>query len=250
MRTQHGPLHVTGRRMTALVAEFVLIVAGVLVALALDQWRGRLQDSALEQAYVARLRSDLARDTAAFRWFGEILDTKDEVLHQLLLPPAEQAWNGAPAEQLSRLRYSTFFGLPPITTATFNELLSTGKVNLLRSGELRGELASYYAFYTRLTAILDVLPGSYRAIVWASLPGDAEHRARRDAAAADTATVRLGLARLGGNPQLHDAVNHELYYSAGLREYLAVAQQRALTLLRTLDDLYGEPAAAPAGNRR
>jgi hypothetical protein len=29
-----------------------------------------------------------------------------------------------------------------------------------------------------------------------------------------------------------------------------VAQQRALTLLRTLDDLYGEPAAAPAGNRR
>jgi hypothetical protein len=150
-------------------------------------------------------------------WFGEILDIKGDVLHQLLLPPAEQAWSGAPAEQLSRLRHSTFFGLPPITTVTFNELLSTGKVNLLRSGELRGELASYYAFYTRLTAILDVLPGSYRAIVWASLPGDAEHRARRDAAAADTATVRLGLARLGGNPQLRDAVNHELYYSAGLR---------------------------------
>jgi uncharacterized protein YjeT (DUF2065 family) len=57
-------------RLPVLAAEFVLIVAGVLVALALDQWRARLHDRTLESEYVLRLRNDLANDTSSFRWFN------------------------------------------------------------------------------------------------------------------------------------------------------------------------------------
>jgi hypothetical protein len=227
------------RRATVLMAEFILIVAGVLVALALDQWRARLQDRSLEAAYVVRLRNDLVTDTSSFRWFSGVLDIKDEVLHELLRDRPPETWKRTPAEQLSHLRYSTFLGLPPVTSATFNELLSTGKVHLLRSGELRGALGEYYAFYSRLTEVLDLLPGDYRSIVWASLPGDAEQAARKDPADLDVAAFHEGVARLRAHPELREAVNHELYYSAGLREYLIAANARAVALLRRLDELHG-----------
>lgn len=227
------------RRAAVLVAEFILIVAGVLVALALDQWRARLQDRSLESAYVARLRNDLVSDTATFRWFSGVLDTKDDVLVDLLRDRSPETWERSPAEQALRLRHSTFLGLPPVTSATFNELLSTGKVNLLRSGELRGELGEYYAFYSRLTEILDLLPGRYRTIVWSSLPGDVEHALRLDPSDVDAAAFHEGVAELRAHPELRAAVNHELYYSAGLREYLTAAHTRAVALLRRIDELYG-----------
>jgi hypothetical protein len=227
------------RRAAVLAAEFILIVAGVLVALALDQWRARLQDRSLEAAYVARLRNDLVSDTASFRWFNGVLDTKDAVLLELLRDRPPDTWDGSPAEHAVRLRLSTFLGLPPVTSATFNELLSTGKVNLLRSGELRGELGEYYAFYSRLTEILDLLPGSYRSIVWSSMPGDTEHALRLDPSNADATAFHEGMAELRAQPALRAAVNHELYYSAGLREYLTAANSRAVALLQRIDALYG-----------
>lgn len=231
---------VSKRRLPVLAAEFVLIVAGVLVALALDQWRARLHDRSLESEYVIRLRNDLVNDTAEYRRFTRVLDIKDGVLHDLLLDGPPEMLNGTPAEQLERLRYSTFLGLPPISSATFSELLSTGKVNLLRSEVLRGDLGSYYAFYSRLTAILDLLPGGYRAVVWESLPGDQEHllRHRLDADVSPAAFLE-GLERLRGHPELRAAVNHELYYSGGLREYLVEANRRAVFILQTIEELYG-----------
>jgi hypothetical protein len=231
---------VSKRRLPVLAAEFVLIVVGVLVALALDQRRARLHDRSLESEYVLRLRNDLATDTASFRWFNGILDIKDGVLHDLLLDGPPEVLNGSPAEQLERLRYSTFFGLPAVTSATFNELMSIGKVNLLRSEALRGELGSYYAFYTRLTVILDILPGRYREVVWESLPGDQEHLLRRGLDAdVGSAAFHEGMERLRAHPGLRAAVNHELYYSGGLREYLAEADSRAISILRSIEHLYG-----------
>jgi hypothetical protein len=232
------------RRAAILAGEFVLVVLGVLVALALDQWRARRHDRSLEAAYVARLRGDLVTDTARFGWFTGVLDTKDAVLHELLLPPAPGDVPLPALARLSRVRHSTFIGLPPVTAATFNELLSTGSVNLLRSDDLRAGLGEYYAFYARLTTILDLLPGPYRDVVWSSMPGDVEHTARRDTLRVDTLAVLAGLARLRAHPQLRAAINHELYYAAGLREYLTDANRRAVVLLRQIDGLYGTPRPA------
>jgi hypothetical protein len=169
-----------------------------------------------------------------------ILDIKDGVLHDFLLDRPPEMLNGSPSEQLERLRYSTFFGLPAVTSATFNELMSTGKVNLLRSEALRGELGSYYAFYTRLTVILDILPGGYREVVWESLPGEQEHLLRRGLdAEVSSAAFHEGMERLRTHPGLRAAVNHELYYSGGLGEYLAEADRRAVAILQSIEHLYG-----------
>ena len=41
-------------------AEFLVVVTGILVALALNAWWGSRQDAAREQAYVRQLRAELA----------------------------------------------------------------------------------------------------------------------------------------------------------------------------------------------
>jgi hypothetical protein len=228
------------RRFAFLGAEFVLIVAGVLVALALDQWRGRLSDRALEVAYAERLRNDLITDTVTFLQFSQVLDTKRDVLRELLRNSSDSEWEADPARHLARLSRSTFLGLPPITPATFDELRSTGRLNLLGDMELRAELASYYSFYDRLSTILDQLPGRYRTLVWSSMAGDVAYEVRQNPVASiDLVTFRDGLTRLRGHPELREAVNYELTYTSGLRQYLNEAHQRAADLLRTIESIYG-----------
>ena len=68
-------------RVRFAAAQFIVIVAGVLVALAVDEWRQSRQDRDLELLYASRLRLDLQRDTSRFGDFERsVLATKAAVL--------------------------------------------------------------------------------------------------------------------------------------------------------------------------
>ena len=71
-------------RARSLAAEFLIIVAGVLVALAVDQRKESVADRALEAHYLQRLSADLASDTASFSEYQTILETKASVLRDLV----------------------------------------------------------------------------------------------------------------------------------------------------------------------
>ena len=68
-----------------LSAEFIVIVFGVLVALAADQWMEARDDRSTELEYVERLRANLAVDTLRFSQFADTpLAEKIRVLRELL----------------------------------------------------------------------------------------------------------------------------------------------------------------------
>ena len=64
--------------------EFVVIVVGVLAALAVDQWRSERNDRKTEVEYITRLRIDVEADIENFYRFERILDAKARFLQSLL----------------------------------------------------------------------------------------------------------------------------------------------------------------------
>jgi hypothetical protein len=113
-------------RVRFAAAEFVVIVAGVLVALGVDEWRQSRRDHALELQYAARLRADLQRDTTRFADFERTaLAVKADVLMSLMQraggraapPSAASVAGGSEPPSMQALFYSQFIALPEAQSA-------------------------------------------------------------------------------------------------------------------------------------
>lgn len=124
------------------LAEFVVVVAGILVALAVSSWAQQREENRREQAYLRQLSSDLAtseRDLAEatgfltqraeasarilHRFWREDLTVDDELVKDLGLPRSTQ-------------RFRPVLG-------TVEALTSTGDINLIRSDPLRAQIVAY-----------------------------------------------------------------------------------------------------------
>ena len=219
------------------IGEFVVIVAGVLVALAVDQWRDAREDRVAEARYLDRLRADLEWDTANFAQFERVaLHAKAAVLRELL---AEDAPDRLTARRtlIEDLNYSGFIALPANRPATFEELQNTGNLSLLQDIELRGALSHYYSGFDHISRILAQPFGDYRRRLEAALPGDLFYDWRLDGADIARSDVARGVERLLASPGLKEAVNSELAYTAGMTFYLREYHRQAVKLLAKLDEM-------------
>jgi type II secretory pathway pseudopilin PulG len=131
----------TSRTLTRLVAEFVVIVVGVLVALTADTWINQLADREAERAGLQLILTDLAADTA--RLWDEIGYARqhDRAAAALLLyeddPP--------PPDSLASTFRSFLFGSPPVfRRAGFLSLREGGRLSLIQNPELRTQIMSYF----------------------------------------------------------------------------------------------------------
>lgn len=105
------------------------------------------QDRQLEDRYLERLASDLGSDTAEI---AEVVARTERRLSQIRL--LEDAIDDAriagdrPSAFVRALEQVIWRSVPTITTSTYDELSSTGRMALLRSERLRNGPAEYYAF--------------------------------------------------------------------------------------------------------
>ena len=225
-------------RTKFVLVEFFVIVLGVLVALAVDEFRAERADDALEVEYGRRLIADLETDSAYFAEFRTILDTKAQILTWLLTEPDRLLSFEDPLETMAAVVYSTFVGLPQASRATFEELQSTGRLGLLESREVRSALGAHFAGYARITEILDDRFGGYREMVFAALPGVLQFESRSNPEVVDGEALRIGLRRLVNLEGVEAAANAELAYTGSLIFYLSEAQGQTGTLLQQLREAY------------
>lgn len=127
-----------------LLAEFLVIVAGVLVALTADAaWDVRAERQQEEGYYVALLH-DLESDTAeyaiALRMTGRSLETARHVRSVILgdTVPAVR-----PLSQ--SLYYASWVNYPDWSSGTMEELYSAGTIRLIRDRPIKDALHSYRA---------------------------------------------------------------------------------------------------------
>ena len=121
-------------------AEFLVVVSGVLIALALNSfWQSRL-DSSREAAYLDQIRTDIEETR---QQFAEALQFNEGML--LALDSLNSASNGLlmlSDEDIIRLNNLDFLWAVPVT-GTVEALVSTGELHLISNDSLRTSVIQF-----------------------------------------------------------------------------------------------------------
>ncbi len=129
------------------IGELIIVTAGVLIALAIDQWNSDRLDRVEEAQIVGRLIADLRTDLEGYASGSRILETKDAALARVraaIMDVNERSYD-APSLLTDLIESSNFgWNQPRALRATFDELLSSGRFGLIRSAELRAQISAYY----------------------------------------------------------------------------------------------------------
>jgi len=158
-----------------LLAEFAVIVAGVLIALAADAWWGRQQERKHAEEYLEQLLVDLQKTAGRLRGTIEADSTRLEQVNSVIgralrgpLPPADS------------LELPTGYNYFEPLRGTLAALIQSGDLRLLRSDSIRFELIA-------LSSLLDVTETILRhteTLIWNSTERVALGRARHSQSAA------------------------------------------------------------------
>lgn len=218
----------------AVTIEFLIVVIGLFVGLQVDDWNQRRNDRILEQEYLRRLSNDTQANIDNFRDLESVFESKAAFIRSLLDTPAEELMQAGRIEFLQSLNYSTYIALPAVTTATFSELESSGRLSLLRDVELRGELSRSYANYRLMQEILDEPSGDYRRLLFEAIPGGAylDWRIANDP---DYDAIAAALSQLQVDDRFVSTANAEIAYATELITWLQFHRQWEEEILAIID---------------
>ncbi len=139
--------HVREQHWTAIAIDFVIVVAGVFVGIQVANWNEARRGRTLEAEYIARLQRDYSAIDARLainltRWEYTSAATI-RLLNDLDAFRQRGKWPRAKAEMLGDLDASMASRIPAPRAASYVELLSAGRLGLLRDSRLREALADY-----------------------------------------------------------------------------------------------------------
>ncbi len=215
--------------------EFVVIVSGVLVALAVDQWRNENEDRRIEAEYLARIKEDLRADIDKFHILEKIFAIKFQTTRGLRDHPESDLLSKSPDDLLQDLVFSGYVAFPDSISTTFDELMSTGRFALIQSVNQRDALSRYYSGFEHISEIMFESPGDYTKVLWESFPGELLLRSQSGRETSSPQEIRDGMQKLLADPRLKAAANGEMIYADALIYYLSRYRQQAEELLELLE---------------
>jgi len=144
-----------------LAVELVIVVAGVIIALAADSWRERILDARIEQQYAVRLREDLAQEVSALRLARERFSTVAGAARDLAVGLQGAGDLSSGPDLIAKLAVATRLGFDwqqLESDLTFQELVASGQLALLTEQPVREGLVQHYRTVERLGTALEELP--------------------------------------------------------------------------------------------
>lgn len=139
--------------------EFIVIVVGVLAALAVDDWRQERGDRALEKHLLTSLIANLEEDESDAKFQEEFVQLNlDAVNHLLAVVGHPLAPNTAKTDtnaseidaSLWMLRWKAEL---EVFDDTYSEMMATGSLKVIKDPALRKQISKYYNDSRRLIAI-------------------------------------------------------------------------------------------------
>ena len=129
----------------AYLIEIIVIILGISITLALEDWRDNSKEKGLEKIYLGNLLADLDADQQSLQVAGtrtEELIKHGESIMQFISNPVANKIN--PSQLNSDIR--SILGRPKfvIHDATFSDLKSSGNLHLISDLELKNLLFAYY----------------------------------------------------------------------------------------------------------
>lgn len=127
------------------ISELLIVVCGVLIALAAEGWRQDLQDRFSERDYVVRLRQDIEQDTVALAGLMALSEERAASARSVIRVFDTGEAFGPPEEFVRAVDYAHWFNYPTYSRATIEDLRSTGNLRLLRDSDAKEAVSRYYA---------------------------------------------------------------------------------------------------------
>jgi len=209
-------------RVLRLGGEFIIIVAGVLMALAVDEWARESSDRTTEREYLEALVGDLDAEVEFLTAFPTgvlpLLELADSALAEV--GPVARGTAPFPTDTIAFLRQviasRRTIAIASAGKPTFEELISTGSLRLIRSASLRSKLIAYYSLATNIEARGHERDSGYATLVRSLLPDDPVNGSNVDEAELREYGVRAA-AQAVAAPAFVEALNRHTAYIDFLR---------------------------------
>lgn len=132
-----------GKRFSDFFIQLVLIVVGVLSALAVDNYREILQEHRLEKEYLINLRNSIQSDTVVLKY--EIQRTYNKINAITELLSLAKSSSTVEQEKFGNMITDVIMLIKPnFIMAIYEELKFTGNFKLIRNNELKSLIITYY----------------------------------------------------------------------------------------------------------
>jgi hypothetical protein len=184
--------HAKAQNWFAVTLDFFIVVIGVFIGIEVANWNQARQDRQEERRYYGQLLVDLRSDLVSFADAERRADRHDEaaqlVIDRLSGKAPAQA---SPGRTATAIHYAGFIYIPYTSRGTYNELVSTGNLGLLRNSQLKSEIADYYATFDR-DRQWDGLLREQQSNYWAETAGVLPRPVLRAAVRGTEPTISLG----------------------------------------------------------
>ncbi len=137
------------------VGEIILVVIGILIALQINDWNQNKKDQKLEQQYYCRLLEDVNQDFTNYKNYFALLNEKidaNNTLIQRLLDDSMPLDSIAPLV-LKSIKYS--IRSTSATTDAFDDIKSSGNLNIIKDLSIKNKLASYYKTLANTSTVIE-----------------------------------------------------------------------------------------------
>jgi hypothetical protein len=140
--------HAKTQNWFAVTLDFFIVVLGVFVGIEVANWNQARRDRQEERRYYGQLLVDLRGDLQVFSRAERRADLYDAAAQLVIdrlggkAPPRV-----SPGQMAMAIHKAGWVYIPYASRGTYNELVSTGNLGLLRSSELKSEIANYYASF-------------------------------------------------------------------------------------------------------
>lgn len=145
----------------AVVLEFIIVIAGVVIGFQITEWRGERADRQLEAYYIERLHDDLVGTLDDYQ-VNLVWDETQLAAQTAALRGLRECSLGE-VDRNAFLRGIIFAGSVnplPTRSGTINELQSTGNIALIRDLRLREMLAEFDGQARRRADLIDGARGN------------------------------------------------------------------------------------------
>jgi hypothetical protein len=172
-----------------LIGELIIVILGVTIALAAEQWRQSENDRELEDQYLSRLIEGIEGDIERWNSLLASVELKNDAL--------DNARNWIQASNDSRTVRDRYlqdltdgarmaFGAGIVAgRTTFEELISSGNFILIEDATLRESIAGYYGIIENQTRRISNRATNYQAAIYQLIPRDPEFTVHPDLSETD-----------------------------------------------------------------
>jgi len=163
--------HAKTQNWFAVALDFFIVVMGVFIGIEVANWNQARHDRQEERRYYGQLLVDLRGDLETLSRAEKLANLYDEAAELVIdrlngkAPPKI-----SPARMAIAIHRAGWIYIPQASRGTYDELVSTGNLGLLRNARLKSEIATYYRTFEQ-NRQWDSLLRDQQSSYWAETAG-------------------------------------------------------------------------------